>query len=291
MGRAGIRICRVKRVNRVAGAVLLFLVSNVGLASVQVHDAISSPEPYNLPSLGYQATSTDEFGDHIGLAGTERELTSVRVGMSNWAKHSDHPLIVNPIGFVHELTLNLYGVASGGGLGSLFATKTVNSIIPWRPENNPGDNTKWLAPDGNTYFGYFFTVLFDFSADGITLPDELIATVAYNTQSYGESPIGVEGPYNSLNVALSPSGSQPTIGANVDPDEMFWDTSHALFYTDGGAGGVGILRPDTGWGDFSLAVEINANGAVPEATSFLVWSVLAMAAGGVGMCRRQRAVA
>lgn len=40
-------------------------------------------------SLGFQATSTDEFGDHIQFAGTERKLGGVVVAMSSWACGND----------------------------------------------------------------------------------------------------------------------------------------------------------------------------------------------------------
>lgn len=281
MSRASIRIRHIGRLCCVAAAALVCLIANVSLASVEVYDGISSPEPYNLPSLGYQATSTQEFGDRIGLAGTERDLTTVRVGMSSWALRQDYPNL-GAAGYNHDLTLNLYNVGSGGSLGSLIISKTINALIPWTP------GQPWVAPDGNSYNGLFFTVLFDFTADGITLPNELIAAIAFNTETHGYNPIGSPGPYNSLNVALSSSPDEPTIGTDVVPGETFWNTSFAGFYTDGGAGGVGVLRPDTNWEPYNLAIEVNANGEVPEAASFLVWSVLAMAAGGIGLCRRER---
>jgi hypothetical protein len=42
---------------------------------------------------------------------------------------------------------------------------------------------------------------------------------------------------------------------------MYWNTSYAGFYTDGGAAGVGIFRQDTDW-SYSGAIELD--GAVPE---------------------------
>ncbi|MGD9724134.1 MAG: PEP-CTERM sorting domain-containing protein [Pirellulales bacterium] len=263
--------------------------ARVTLAST-IYDSISNPEPYNLPSLGYQATSTDEFGDHIELGGTDRVLTTVRAGMSNWALKStyldgnDDPLpgyghvTMDASGYEHDLTLNLYNVDTSGVipvLGSLIGTQTVTAFVPWRPENQgPGD--PWLAPDNNEYNGIFFTVDFDFSGDGITLPEEFVAAVAYNTNTYGASPIGLNGPYESLNVALSSSPAEPTIGVNVDIDTVFWDTSVAGFYTDGGTAGVDILRADTGWTPYTPALEISA---VPEPATYLMF-----AAGLLGTC-------
>jgi len=46
----------------------------------RIYDGIPTSYPGNFVSLGFQATSTDEFGDHIQFAGTERKLGSVVVG-------------------------------------------------------------------------------------------------------------------------------------------------------------------------------------------------------------------
>ena len=54
-----------------------------------IYDSIPMPYPGSFPSLGYEATSTDEFGDHIAFAGTDRELDSVVVSLTNWACEND----------------------------------------------------------------------------------------------------------------------------------------------------------------------------------------------------------
>ena len=262
------------------GSLCFALASLLG-AAVQaevVFDAIPSPEPYNLASLGYQATSTQEFGDYIQLGGSARALTTIRLGMSNWAVKSnfldgsDVPLpefshvTMDAAGYQHPITLNIYGVDTSGvtpAIGSLIGTKTATASVPWRPENQ-GAGQPWLAPDNNTYNGIFFTVDFDMTADAITLPDDVIVTVAYNTNTHGYDPIGANGPCSSLNVALASDPAQPTIGVNVDVDSMVWNTSHGPFYADGGAGGVGTLRFDTTWTPYTTALEINA---VPEPAS------------------------
>jgi hypothetical protein len=38
-----------------------------------------------------------------------------------------------------------------------------------------------------------------------------------------------------------------TVGTDVDTDSVFWNTSTAGEYADGGTAGVGIFRKDTGW--------------------------------------------
>ena len=64
-----------------------------------VYDATPNPLPPNVASLGYEATSTSEFGDKVHLAGTNRVLDEITVTMSDWALKSDYPTV----GTVHEL--------------------------------------------------------------------------------------------------------------------------------------------------------------------------------------------
>lgn len=265
------------------------LASQVVFGAVNVFDSIPAGPTYNLPSLGYQATSTTEFGPSIQLGGTARQLNTVTVGMSDWARESDYEPLGTSTGYNQQLTLNLYNAPSGTSPGSLFATKTITAFVPWRPENNlvnDPTNDTWLAPDGNTYSGIFFTVDFDFSSLNITLPDNLIVGLEFNTQSYGNNPVGAPGPYNSLNFALS---GGTTVGSLPNPDSEFWNTSHAGFYTDGGAAGVGIFREDTGWTGYVPTLQISAD-LVPEPMSLVVWSLLGLATGTV-VWRRNLAAA
>ena len=55
----------------------------------RIYDSIPHPLPGGSASLAYQATQTDEIGDHIKFAGTERGLDSVVVSMTNWACGND----------------------------------------------------------------------------------------------------------------------------------------------------------------------------------------------------------
>jgi hypothetical protein len=248
-----------------------------------VFDNLPPSPTYNLPSWGYQATQTAEFGPYVQLGGTARNLNTITVGMSNWARESTYQTVGTSPGYYHNLTLNLYGAPSGTTPGALIATKTVSAFIPWRPESAP--NTPWQAPDGNLYNGLYFTVDFDFSADGIVLPESLILGLAYNTQTWGESPIGIAGPYNSLNFAVG-GALVPTVGSLPNPDAVFLNTSTAGWYADNGAAGVGIFREDTAWAGFIPTVQITAD-LVPEPMSLVIWSVLGVVA-GTTVWRRNR---
>ena len=67
-------------------------------AASAIYDSIPAPLAPNVPSLGYEATSTIEFGDNIAFAGTNRFVTNVTVTMSAWAYHSQFPSMTRPAG-------------------------------------------------------------------------------------------------------------------------------------------------------------------------------------------------
>ena len=236
-----------------------------------VYDSLPNPLPYNLASLGFQATQTSEFGDYIHLAGTNRNLQSVTVMMSIWAKNSEYPSMPST-GFTHPITINIYNAVPASPLntlGSLVATITETKTIPWRPEADPTcpGGTAWRAPDTVCYNGLAFNLTFDMSSLNVTLPDDIIIGVAYNTQTYGAAPLGVTGPYNSLNVAVQ--AGPASVGTDDDLDRVFWDTSTAGWYSDGGAGGVGIFREDTNWVPYgNIPFQVIAN--PPPAPAVLV---------------------
>ena len=175
-----------------------------------VYDAVSSPLPPNIPSVGFQATQTSEFGDYVHLGGTNRALRTVTVTMSDWALYSDYSSDVRYAGnsatWSHPITLNIYNVVPGTPLntrGSLLGTVTQMATIPWRPVADPAcaTPTAWRAGDGNCYNGFAFNITFDMSSLNVMLPNDIIVGIAYNTANYGAAPMGVNGPYNSLTSA------------------------------------------------------------------------------------------
>src|SRR5688572_2891240 len=250
----------------VAAAVTASLAAGSALAASVMYDATPSPLPPNVASLGFEATATSEFGDYVHLAGTDRRLSAVTVTMSNWALHSDYSSdsrYTNPVTWSHPITVNVYSNVLGvdGVPTTRLATMTQAITIPWRPAADPLCGTAWRGADANCYNGIAFNATFDLSSLKVTLPNDVIVGVAYNTADYGRAPIGDPGPYNSLNVGI-PSGQIPTVGTDDSPDNVFWNTSHAPFYTDLGAGGVGTFRQDTNWTPNGTAA-IQIAGCVP----------------------------
>lgn len=248
---------------------LLIAASPTFAASSVVYNAIPTTLPPNMASLGFQATQTSEFGDSVHLGGTNRILSTVNVTMSDWALYSEYsttsPYSNSNVSWTHPVTVNIYSnhLGSNGVPDTLLATKSQVITIPWRPEANSTcvGGTAWRADDGQCYNGIAFNASFDLSNLNVTLPNDVIVGVAYNTQSYGTNPLGQAGPYNSLNVGVNGS---TTVGADADINSVFWNTATAGWYADGGAAGVGIFRQDTNWAPYGTTpIQISAKASMP----------------------------
>lgn len=259
-----------------------------------IYDSIPAIFPGSFPSLGYEATSTDEFGDHIAFAGVSRGLHSIEISLTNWACENDFDYVggawaPNRDGyageacettpgstFTHPITLNIYDVDNSGvdpAPGALLASVTDTFNIPFRPSwddvncTASGQTPTTNIPFGGRWYdpvldacvnGYAFTITFDFTSLAVTLPEEVIFGVAYNTANHGAAPLGAAGPYSSLNVSVT--SDAPTVGTNVEAGAVFWDTSFAGFYCDGGAAGTDTFRRDGNcWGTYTPVLRVNAN--------------------------------
>jgi hypothetical protein len=242
-----------------------------------VYNAVPSPLPPNVASVGFEATSTSQFGDHVHLAGTSRVLNAVTVTMSDWALYSDYSSDVRYSGnsstWSHPITVNVYSnhLGTNGAPDTLLASNTQNVTIPWRPAADPtcsSNPTAWKAPNGQCYNGLAFNATIDMSSPKVTLPNDVIIGIAFNTADYGQAPIGAAGPYNSLNVGV-PNGQTATVGTDDNADNVFWNTSYAPFYTDGGAAGSGIFRQDTNWTpNGTVALQLNASATCTQTGFF-----------------------
>ncbi|MBP6789703.1 MAG: hypothetical protein KA170_19095, partial [Candidatus Promineofilum sp.] len=251
---------------------------------VAIYNAIPVPFPGNYPSVGFQATSTDEYGDHIQFAGSERGLKSVVLGMSSWSCGNDFTLVggvwqpkvgnapcttdaSTGTGYDHPITLNLYAVDRTSGVpqpGALLASKEQTFHIPYRPSGDAVHCTSgayglpWYSvADGLCYNGYAFSIEFDFAAQNVTLPNEIIFGVAYNTYTHGAAPLGVNGPYSSLNVGAHTLGA-PSIGIDVEPNAQFQDSTWAGAYCDTATTLLDVFRRDDGcWAGYTIPVRFN----------------------------------
>lgn len=248
-------------------------------APVPVYDDYPAAAPH-YTSLSYQDTSTSEFGDRITLGGTARILDTVTVSFVDWACESDFdfvdgvwvatgdPCTTNPAGasFTHPITVNVYAVDSTvtpAIPGALLATVTDTVVVPFRPSSSgvemcPEFSTDWYdAATEQCYPGTAFDWTFDLSSAAVVLPNDVIVAVAHNTESYGATPIGTAGPYDSLNVTAKDAA--PSVGTNTDPDAVYLDSTWAGAYSDGGVGGTGVLRQDLGWSTFNPVFRVAAS--------------------------------
>lgn len=193
--------------------------------------------------------------------------------MSNWALKSTpanvnycaaNPGTCNNEGFYHPFKVTIYNAPTSGTIGSrpvgsVIATITQTKFVPWRPVAHVDcTGGAWKAGDGNCYNGYAFDLNFDMSSLGVTLPNDVVVGIAYNTQTYGAVPTGIDGPYNSLNVAAVGS---VTSGADDNTNNIYWNTATAGLYSDGGSAGVGIFREDSNWAPYgSIPIKISTMG-------------------------------
>lgn len=205
--------------------------------SSTIYNNIPIPQPGNVASVGFEATGTSEFGGQVAFAGSDRQSPTVTVLMSSWGCQSGHwtsgDCTTTPGStFSVPITLNVYNVGSGNSVGSLVTTITQTFNIPFRPSadhvNCPGVSQnvdpnsiggKWY--DGATCYNGFATPI-SFSLTGVTLPNNAIVSVAYNTSDYGAVPYGHSNlcnattagcGYDSLNVGVDnalAAGTQPT---------------------------------------------------------------------------------
>ena len=244
------------RIAAIAGVLsLVALGGSASAATGAIYDAIPSPQPSNLPSVGFQATQTAEFGDDISFAAGDRNLQAVNVYMSSWACETgtwDAGTCTTTPGatFTHPITLRLYAVTHVGGapvLGAVLKTVTGTFTMPYRPSVDATCATEaaplatqWRDSAGVCKNGFGFVISFNMA--GFVVPDEIIYGISYNTMSYGAAPLGVDGPYDSLNVGVAPHASG--VGVDVNADIAFRNVNGGGFAPEAGwtADGTGAVQ-------------------------------------------------
>lgn len=286
----GAKGCRIAFIAVVAAAALALGAGPAAASTPPVYNSIPTVLPGNVPSVGFEATSTSEFGDYIALAGTERasENVPVTIVMSIWACETGGwtgtDCATTPGDtWAQPLTLTIYNVDHTSptvpAAGTVVLTTTQTFNLPFRPSYDPtncpanGNSHRWWSvSDSTCYNGLAHYVTFTLPG-GHTLPDELIWGISYNTRDYGPSPIGgPSGPYDSLNVGAETFAGMPSDGTDVEPDGAFLNSTWSGAYGDGGAGGMGKFRDDTGWSDlkplacFGAACPLGTPVAAPSPT-------------------------
>ena len=252
----------------VTAGIALVGAGSASAAATVVYDSDPSPLPGNVASLGYEATSTQEFGAEIGLAGTARKAASLRFVLSTWGCESGSGTTCQTTPgakFPVDITATVYSVGAGNEVGDELVSTTKTLQIPYRPSASGKCNGGRWYRSGNCFSGK--AVRRSISLGGrTTLPDNVIVSIAYNTTHHGYNPIGESAPcftsdggcgYDSLNFGLD--DTTPTVGTQPSPDDGWWNTTVGAFYCDGGAGGSGTFRLDDNcWTGFQPFLRLTA---------------------------------
>lgn len=217
-------------------AVFYFTVSSSQSATVTIFDNIPEPGQTNHNtsyfSHGFQAQGTTELGNLVNFAGTARKLDTVKVNMvtyaqsNSWTAWAATNASATASGYYHDLILRVYSLTSSNTV-QLLTYQTNNVLVPWAQPT--GINSFTGLP--NT--GQAFTVSYDFSAANILLPDSAIISIGFNTQTYGDFPIGSAGPYDALNFGVMYS-SNTIVGSDTDPNSVFRVKNGEIFYPETG---------------------------------------------------------
>ncbi len=243
-------------------AVVLLFGGALSAQTTPIYNSIPSPLPPSLTSESFQAWRVAEFGNLVKFGGTNRHVTSVTVAMVTWGYFSKYNpnMPISTTGWNYQITLNLYSVNSSTPNlpGSLIQTVTQPFLIPWRPEPSSScPLNQWMASDG-CHNGMAFEITFDLSSLQQPLPDEVIFGIAYNTQDAGQTPTGVVGPYDDLNVGLNATNTNSVpLASNPLQPQPYVNSSFPGTYADNGAGGTSTFRLDVGNTISNIAIEFN----------------------------------
>ncbi|WP_084076807.1 S-layer homology domain-containing protein [Demequina sp. NBRC 110057] len=237
-----------------------------------VYNSMPAVAPASHPSFGFAATSTREMGDRITLAGEARVLDSLTVGLNSWAceQGSGADCVTTPgATFEEPVTVHFYEVGVDGAVGEEIASYEQTFAIPFRPsadtDDNCGSASQWYDADKETcQNGFTVPVTFDLANEGIQVPSDVIVSFSYPTSRFGELP---SGPWDSLNLDTVPDA--PSIGADVDADELYVDSDWADMYAAGDAKGTFHATGDyTGYA-LNMTVTARPATAIDEVTAYV----------------------
>ncbi len=279
-----------------AGPVKLLaaLLAAVGALAIAAGAASASEVIYSniptksLPALGFESDSVWEFGGEVQFGATARTSPTIGVELESYACQSGSGAACKTsMGATFEwpITLSVYQV---GSLSAPIARITKTFKIHYRPSAS----AKCPLEMPEDVKGYGKECAFaradkvSFTLPGATLPAKAIIAVAYNTESYGNEPTGVPGPYDSLNVAIDAryvcnaehlnketgacegedyervAVAPPSVGSDPLPEQVFLNTTYAAIDCGGTLGSftaTGIqTEPECNWKYEQPAFEVKA---------------------------------
>ena len=215
---------------------------------------------------GFQCCGTSSFGGEVTFAGSNRSSPTITAALLSFAceQGSNETCKSKPnASFSWPMTLEIYEPGAGDEVGSLITRVTSAFKIPYRPSASPH------CPEVEGYakgFGPHCVIAsakdINFTLKGFTLPNTAIIAIAFNTESYGTTPTGMEGPENSLNVTVNVSyectqenpttheceayaelPTAPSVGSDPLPEQVFQSTVYAPAACGGVEGSFGASGP------------------------------------------------
>lgn len=207
-------------------------------------------------SLGFQAQRANEFGDGVGLAGSARILDNLQVVFVSYAcsvsGQWNNADCVTAAGatFNQRITAKIYS----SDLSTVLATATQTFAIPYRPSADPScpaangnpAGARWVNPATGLCQNSILKVLTftNWTTSPVTLPDDVVWTVQFNTSSSGYNPVGAcnstpDCAYDSLNVGAKSYPNAPYAGTDTVEDLAYISTQTSP-----------LLQTDTGWTGF-----------------------------------------
>jgi hypothetical protein len=252
---------------------------NGGAPSV-VYSNIPSPLPNSLPAEGFEAAGAAEFGGAVHLAGSERSNPLVDVVLDSYGCETGTGATCQTTpgsAFSLPITLNIHQLNADGSVGALVTSYTNTFEIPYRPSQNPActgsSSGEYMGSDGACHPSIAVDIKFDLGGQRVTLPDDAVVSVALNTTLGGYQPQGTQFAchattagcgYDQLNLALVPSSTTPSIGAQPQPSTMYENTATRTANVNGTLNVFGPDVSDTAsWGAgggafYQPAIEVSA---------------------------------
>lgn len=264
----------MKRVLFVLAVGMTVLIGPASADAQVIFDYIPSPLPGNVASYSYESWGVAEAGDGIEFSTNGNQLLdNAKVVVSSWACENgtgwaaENTVVCDTTPgstFAVPITLNIYNPNDDMAVVN-SVTKTFN--IPFRPSTNPEcpETVNGQGWGQDCFLGLAHVITFDLT--GVTVPDEIVYGVAWNTASFGYDPIG-DGPacqevqYAGCDSSLLNLGVEgtapPAVGTDDSPNGAWQYAVFGESYCDGGAGGTAVFRFDDGcWAGFNPLIQFS----------------------------------
>lgn len=229
------------RAAKVAAALLAgiaVLAIATGTASATTIYNNTPPHAGNHPSIGFEATSTSEFGGQVEFVPAGRTSSTVTIQMSSWACQSltggTSCKTAKGSTFSWPVTLKVYNVEPNNEPGAEVTKVEQIVAVPFRPSANskcPETPEGVVGWSNECFSGKAFKVKFTLNPL-VKLPEKAIISVAYNTTDYGYAPTGpgTNVGQDSLNVVLAEAAPSVGTAPLLPSEELYVNSKYCVMY-------------------------------------------------------------